>query len=69
MKTKGQPNEWVTKPPKEGPIANPAEMLMALMPKALPLSCAGKEAVMMAKGTAIIIPAASPWIARKAISQ
>jgi hypothetical protein len=44
-------------------------MLTALMPKALPLSCAGKEAVIMAKGTAIIIPAASPWIARKAMSQ
>jgi len=47
-KTKRQPNKEVIKPPREGPIARPAEILIALIPKALPRSVGGKEAVIMA---------------------
>lgn len=35
-KAKRQPNKEVIKPPKEGPNARPAEMLMALISRALP---------------------------------
>jgi hypothetical protein len=47
-KTKRQPSKEVTKPPREGPIAKPAEILIALIPRALPRSAGGKEAVIMA---------------------
>jgi hypothetical protein len=66
---KRQPNRLVKKPPNDGPMAKPAEILIAKIPKALPNSLAGKLEVIMAKGTAIIIPAVNPCTARKMISQ
>jgi len=47
-KAKRQPKEDVTSPPREGPIAKPAEILTALIPKALPRCAGGKDAVTIA---------------------
>src|SRR5512140_610355 len=68
-KTNRQPRSATSSPPREGPIARPAEMLMAFIPSAFPRSAGGKTAAISAKGTAIIMPAASPCRARNTTSQ
>jgi len=47
-KTKRQPNKEVIKPPREGPMAKPAAIPIALIPRALPRSVGEKEAVITA---------------------
>jgi len=56
-KMERQPKSEPRNPPRLGPIANPRATERALNPKALPLSLAGKIAVIIAGARDIVIPA------------
>ncbi|OPY28160.1 MAG: hypothetical protein A4E31_00896 [Methanomassiliicoccales archaeon PtaU1.Bin030] len=62
-----QPNAPVRKPPRGGPRLSPMYTDMAFIPSALPLSCGGKAAVMMAADVAVMNAAPHPCRALKAI--